>query len=682
MSQTIQETKKKEQHYELDNYYMRRIIDTIKPLYKVHTADQIASNLALLLHYKNITKDSIIKLIATLSEETRIETTSDLINKVNSIIDTPKKPEEDIVKEALVSALQNALVIIKSLEEEEARDQAIRIVETIESYINTNKYITSPLISTYRGSGQYFVNDPKRGILLQQIRKTNNHTEIRRYIITSWYIRYVQEYKTQLAHYFKVVFQSTQTNEILQVTGTIEDIVQRLKRSYGIKNNRLLFEAISSLIPEFKRRGLARSVNTPEAAGIYFDNNDNLILVKDAIISKLILPENNPEKAKQALLKLAFLRGFYDFKKFDIAINWLPYAIISYALKERFNIKQYQLTLYGERHTGKTTLARILRNMFKVVDAQLGSVVEEADTEYRLGYILNLSTFPQLIDEAEIFNVQAIIKLLKRASTSVVARWRGDTNKVFYARSPIILTCNPHTGQPLSLTDPGLLERFIIITFTYKDYVYRHPANLLNQFKKALNEYFMLAPYLGRFIIETILKHSKEIKELAYTIHEKEDVIRVGKYLWRIVCKELGIGACPWTETDISLEEFEYNINEQEKQMLLETIIDIIKEAAHRVREDITSNPLPELLKTLYEKGALPSFIYVKKDHITVTAGILREIHHRYNYRIKDGLSHLAPRLGYEYGSDRIGRTTIKGMKIPISELESIFPSYIETENA
>ena len=659
----------------LSDSEIRRIVELLKPYWIRGHRQKIELRLSGMLWMRGVDRESFRKIIDIITVVTNDEEREKRLRDVDYLWDRMENGNVEKIagKNKLIEEIENVIkeknpaISTDQDTSQDARDEAIRVVDEIERILKL--YFKDILVRIPYETRSWFVNDPRRGIILLKERETKEGEIVRsRKYISTWYIAGIKVVKTGSTFYYRLTLRNVRTKEKLIVSGTLDEIVKKIMNIHGVERSKHLRDAISSLITEFIHRRIAKVIKTSEACGIFYDKKkDQLKLVKNGVISKLLIPrENNIEKARKALELLIKIREFYDTRKFDIAINWTAYSILSYVLKKHYNIKQYYLFLYGERQTGKTTLARIISQLFPVRTEDEDSL-EEGLTEYRLSYIMNLTTFPMLVDEAEgISTKPRLLALLKRASTSIIARWRGDTSHKYRARAALMFTSN----QPEMFIDPALIERLIILDFDYNDYIYKKPRKELEEFKKTYHEYLSVAPWLGRIIIETVIEKWKDIRDnYAFRLHEKADAIDMGRYIWSLVTEKLGIEA-PWTKTLVTTDEIDKDYNEKEHRLVFELIEDIVRDTLLRLREPLRGRTLAETIVELYTRGYLPSYIKVKDNILVVTGTIIHELQRRYNIKPIGGLEKMARRLGYEYKSYRIvkGAKPIKGMGIPLSE--------------
>lgn len=105
--------------------------------------------------------------------------------------------------------------------------------------------------------------------------------------------------------------------------------------------------------------------------------------------------------------------------------------------------------------------------------------------------------------------------------------------------------------------------------------------------------------------------------------------------------------------------------------MFWEVLKESIREAIarhSRLLEDVPGD-LWTRINILADRGLLPAWIYVRRDGVVVTPGILREIERYTGRQVIGGLPGLAARLGYEYKVYKVRRRSVRGILIPYKVL-------------
>ncbi len=609
--------------------------------------------------------EELIRRIAEVSGDEEVSKRVDEVRRQYQLVQSGQKQVQELLGKA--GLLQELQAVIKEqnpgITDEEARDRALAVIHELEKILGPRRSI---ILSTPYETGNYFVNDPARGIVLLK-EKRDESGEVRRYrkYISDWYVRRVLIVRGDGQYLYKVLFRNARTREKLVLSGQLDEIVKELKRLHGVKRSQHLGDAVSAVISEFIRRKMAKVKKTAAVAGI-LPHKDGVKLVRVGALSKLLVPkEPDVEKARQALQLLEQLREHYDKAKFDVVINWAGYAVASYALKKLYHVKQVYLLMFGEKQTGKTTLARIITVMFPIVTAEEEEIPEEGQSEYRLAWKLNVAAVPLLEDEVQgISRKPSLLGLLKRASTGDTVRWRGDQNRRYHARAPLVFTSN-YTEL---IEDPALVERIISVEFTQNDYVFKKSREEREEFRRLYNEYRAIAHHLGATILETIVEHWQDIaSQWSHRLQEKSDYLELGQWLWKQVAAKLQVPEPPWTSTQILLveERPEHYVEE----IFWETLEDAVRQAMLKggVAEDDTTLGMWGLLNKLAQQNLLPSWLKVKFAELVVLPGVMQELQKR--GADVPSLRRLADLLGFEYKVVRVGNRLAKAMIVPKSML-------------
>ena len=642
---------------DVDGDTIEKIVSIIKEYWRPGYRDALEMGLIGWMYKAGFSKESARRVIERIVEVTNDEERDKRLYEFERQWAKGEKGEELIGKTNIIEVISQQLQE-KGLSGDDARDEALRIVTELEQYIAPQKRL---LIRTPLETNTYIVNDPVRGIVVLKEKRRDNQVVRKRLYISDWFLERVEVTRAEGGLYiYAVGFRNIRTGETWTWAGDVEEIALALSKIHGVKRANYLKDALSALISEFMRRGMAEVRETAAASG--FEYRDRLVFVKDAALSKVLVPDNpDPEKAKRALELLARLREYYSKEKFDAAMNWVGYAPLGYVLKKQYHIKQFYLFLHGFKQTGKTTLARIITSLFPVVTSFEEDIPEEGQSEYRLAWKLSLTSLPIVEDEVEgIRNKRGLIGLLKRAATGLRVRWRGDTKRVYTARAALVMTSN--YTEPLE--DEALAERLIVIYFGKADHVGNKPKKAREEFKKLYNEYRLVANHLGRVLIDTILESWPEIEEVVHTLNEREDYLALGRMIWKRVCARLG-AECPWTETQ--------GIPDQEEEtdwrdLVRMYVVEVVREIAARNKEPIASMKISDMLVKYSNDKELPAWMTVKGEELLLWgAPFLRDFEKRLGVAIPNGLKDLAERAGFEYKVRRVAGRNRKVMVVPLA---------------
>jgi len=164
-----------------------------------------------------------------------------------------------------------------------------------------------------------------------------------------------------------------------------------------------------------------------------------------------LLAPGNPKTLEKKLLVLLWssIAPLHFTAKLHGKRLWLPH-----------------LLLYGEPRTGKTTLAEVCLYMWNPEHVYPGT---SANTQPRLGELLQKTTYPILINEATpVLHNEALFDMIKHSTEGLTSRGKllkgGEQQRFFLASAPIIFTANSFDPK-----DHAIFRRIFAIPFTRKD---------------------------------------------------------------------------------------------------------------------------------------------------------------------------------------------------------------------
>ncbi len=644
----------------VDEETIEKIVELVKPYWRPGYRDALEMGLIGWMFKAGFEKESARRVIERIVEVTGDEERDKRLYEFERQWAKGEKGEELIGKTNIIEVIAEQLAS-QGLSQDDARDEALRIVTELEQYIAPMKRL---LIRTPLETGVYIVNDPQRGIVILREKQKDGKVVRRRKYISDWFLKHVEVTRAEGGLFiYKLVFKNIRTGEEWTWSGDVEEIVSAMTKIHGLKQGTRLKDAISALISEFLRRKMAVERTVAAASG--FEYRDGLVFVKEAALSKVWVPDKpDPARAREALEALVAMRRHYAASKYDPAILWAAYAPLGYVLKKQYHVKQLYLFLHGFKQTGKTTLARIITSLYPVTTTFEEEIPEEGQSEYRLAWKLSLTTMPVIEDEVEgISNKRGLIGLLKRAATGLRVRWRGDTKRVYVARAALVMTSN--YTEPLE--DEALADRLIVLYFGQSDYVKNKPRKDREEFKKLYNAYRLSAPHLGRYIIDTVVEMWPEIEARVHTLQDKEDYLALGQRIWARVCEKLGVD-CPWTREIGSLEEEEAP---DYADLIKMYVHEVLREVSARTKNSLVGVKPSDALRNFYENHELPAWMVVKDNELLLYGKpFLQDFEKRIGVPVNNGLKDLAERSGFKYAVRRIGSKSKKVLVVPLDFLD------------
>lgn len=520
-------------------------------------------------------------------------------------------------------------------------------------------------------NNKYLANSEKYGFVLLKLRRMGDKDKLIFYKeIMNAYIEKAKIMKFGTSFYYQIMIRDLATNKTLEFNGTKNDVISKLKASYMITNSRILEDYLFRYLSEMAKNGKIEVKEVPPFSGV-FEVNGEIRFFKEGIISRVEFPDkvdlNLVNEALDILHRIQQVT--YHNNAFSTAMLWSIYAPFGFIIKQ-YTRKQIYLLLYGERHTFKTTLGRLICDMYPVKETRIFNfdVPEEGGSVSRMGEKLSITTFPLLEDEMrELHPSSELTALLRRATTGSIARWRNDTKEVFYALSSLVLTSN----NDETLEDLPLAERTISIKFDKSSHISRLTKEQLHELTVLTSRFRIIGRHLGAFIVKTFLEEWENIKKKLVELNSKESFLQFGRYLWSLIEHRLN-RQLEWTMVDIEVEDVTEELEGDERDKFFELLRDIFRTAyqnsfIHESRStfEITERQLIEWKNN----GLLPVWLKIHNHNIEISTSLKTEWKKRYRENIIGGLKGIAKRLGFEYKSSKRFNNR-KVMIVPIEIIE------------
>ena len=229
---------------------------------------------------------------------------------------------------------------------------------------------------------------------------------------------------------------------------------------------------IESVFREFESIDFLDEIEYSTRPGIWLSAEQNQLrkfITNDNELVEVF--PNAPERKylRSALSLLKQINDIYPWAdgKFGYFVKMgltLPYADV---LKNNFDRPHPSIILHGEAGTLKTTASEMLLhfNITENVDDETNIVGGgELLSEYRFGRIMDISSYPLVVNEAEyLFSVAKTRNLIKDAAHGKLIRKPGGNDpRSYYSHRSGIYTMNT---LPAAAEDPAYLRRFVNIEF-------------------------------------------------------------------------------------------------------------------------------------------------------------------------------------------------------------------------
>lgn len=228
---------------------------------------------------------------------------------------------------------------------------------------------------------------------------------------------------------------------------------------------------IESIYKEFEATGIIEELEFSTRPGIWLSEDKTKL--RKFIDNNGKIEEITPQLPalkylKSSLHLLQQINDVYPWHKgkFGFFVRMgltMPYTDV---LKNHFGRHHPSLILHGEAGTLKSTASELL------IYLNLDKINEETDvvgggelsSEYRFGRIMDISSFPLVVNETEyLFSNSVTRELIKDAVNGKLIRKPGGNNpRAYYSHRAAIYTMNT---LPAAAEDPAYLRRFVNIEF-------------------------------------------------------------------------------------------------------------------------------------------------------------------------------------------------------------------------
>ena len=245
---------------------------------------------------------------------------------------------------------------------------------------------------------------------------------------------------------------------------TTAEISHYLKSTATLQNRRFIDDAIPALIGQIVNRGLCKEATSIPATGFFLSEDGDLLHYSHQSFPQCLPPKDAAmlEKGLDFLdYIMVFHQNCYQAKALVYFAVQAPLSVI----RRSFNRETRHLLAYDEKHTGKTNLGKYALMLWGI-PVREGLFNASRLSAPQLAYRMNLTTFPQVMDEAKnCLQNPEISEMLKSSTTGDLIHQRNRRDltcmDVFYSHSSLIITLNYLTDLPSALE-----ERLIPVRFT------------------------------------------------------------------------------------------------------------------------------------------------------------------------------------------------------------------------
>jgi len=609
----------------------RKLIDFLKSIWVEGSRQQITFYIAGYLRKKGWLKDDVEDVIKTVCAETG---DTELKQRMDAIRYSFEK-EEDVIKG--ISGIEEELRTILRVLNPDADEKTIetKLSEKLDELKEIVGQFHTPTIRSRVSSGRWFVNSARLGIFMLKEKKDDYYFEN----VFSGHIksiRIVNETLTKEETY-ELVF--SQYGKEFKVVGDVEDIVNALKKRAGVKSQRLLRDAISSLIDEYKRRGIAVVEEKPfNAYGFWLDGD---VIRWHGIYENTMLYENvTKEELRNGLKKLEELIDVYTSGKGELRektfniLYWGLCAPFGFARKQKKGVSNI-LIVVGPSGTGKTFSFELIANIWGIdnLDCKVAGVTISYPA--RLGARLAKSTFPILADEGG-----KVFARLSDPEDELVEMFKLMAESIYDARShaarsfPPLRTVGITANYDLPKIPDALRNRLIVVqTSVEEQHTKEERAQIMAMLNEASHELIAIGSYILKLLHDET--RNREITKIIL----QPNMLKAGRDLFKLVLEEAGLDIpLPSTMNIGYYEDVEEKMDDLE--MIFSCIdMDMMDLARMRIVDNRNIVNKREMYERLIDDNVLPAYLYRSKsgEFLVITSNIKDSVVKRFGAKLEVG---------------------------------------------
>lgn len=252
--------------------------------------------------------------------------------------------------------------------------------------------------------------------------------------------------------------------------GNLVDIIKELESKGHVLNKIRDADALNSIISALKGKELIEIKDDVTTSGYYLINNQ---IVRKNVTQNIEVKKEDAINCCHYLNKLAE-HGWIDKRIFPTVLKWGMISPFNFILKYNSDSEDWMpwLQLYSYGQTGKTTLGKIVFNIWNLNIQEHSIGFNHIDSVARFGNVISRDTYPKLVNEIGALcnnsygKYTNIIEMIKHSVESITVRgkYMNNNNNNSYqdipALSSMIFTSN---HQPIN--DSGFNRRFLSIHF-------------------------------------------------------------------------------------------------------------------------------------------------------------------------------------------------------------------------
>jgi len=445
---------------------------------------------------------------------------------------------------------------------DKALDASILIVAEVSRILGAP--LDTKAIARRVEKSKYIVNDPLRGMLVLEARRTRKEGELEgeegegastwtfnsKYV-SDWYIDDLKAYINIVdpsEWTYEAVLKNSRDPNLRPITTPeavdAEELAAILRKSAKSLSYSRLMDTVSGVISAFVSYRLAELRPRSPTTGFVWvkDKEEDRLIWLESPKFEVRLPPVDPSKAVEALKLLAEIVEFYKGAPGAVGtLYWCAQAPLG-AVRKSLGLSNKILLNYGEPQTGKTTIAKICGYIWGMREEQ--SVIgASAITPAQLAERLSETTLPRFLDEvkASVFANDTLMEMLKTSTSGLhvksrILPHRGYKVQEFLAYGSVAMTTNI-----LPILPEGVPERLIAFQWTSD---VRRTDEEYKRFAEKLVESKDLLAYIGSYLRKIFTERWAEVKEIL----KSPDQLEVGRRLLAMLYEELGLQAPEWLQ--------------------------------------------------------------------------------------------------------------------------------------
>jgi hypothetical protein len=457
----------------------------------------------------------------------------------------------------------------------------------------------------------------------------------------------------------------------------VVDVINVLECKGHILNKVKAPDALNSIISVLTEKGLVETIDDVTTPGYYMFNN---VILSKEVTQSLILEKEKILKCCQYLNHLAEY-GWMDKRIFPTVIKWAMVSPFSFILKYNKSDSWLPwLQLYGLGQTGKTTLGRIILNIWNLEVQNYSIGFNHIDSVARFGNIISRDTYPKLVNEIGALSTNyfgkylAIVEMIKHSVESMTVRGKYMVNAVnnnyqeIPALSAMIFTSN---HQPI--TDSGYNRRMLPIHFSE---IEKKDEQQQLSFKKLFEENKIFLKTLGDFTSQYLVQDPTKLLQIPWNELAKEILQKFYQFA--------GVETPHWIEYFVEQRDAVDESSEKTFFGLRGILVNKINEACSKYAKICAIDEYEQIgfsmgskLKFCLKNNLIPYLHKVDGFNIALTVDIMNDIK-QFNIENITSLADLGLILGFDYVNKRFNGKKMRFLEGSIGNLTTFLESDIK----